>query len=74
MKRLLSLEGIDTHTPRETLQKAYAAGWLLRNRNETSHVYNEDKAKEIYDHIKNNYPELQNVFNFLNKRFETTNE
>jgi nucleotidyltransferase substrate binding protein (TIGR01987 family) len=50
LKRLLEWEGIQTQTPRETLQRAYQAGWLadetvwlkmLRDRNQTSHLYNE---------------------------------
>jgi nucleotidyltransferase substrate binding protein (TIGR01987 family) len=46
LKRLLAWEGIQTQTPRETLQRAYQAGWLadetawlqmLRDRSQTSH-------------------------------------
>lgn len=74
LKRLLAQQGILTNTPKDTLQKAYTAKWIenetawlemLRDRNETSHIYNQNKAKEIYQHIKNNFPELQNTFNKL---------
>lgn len=33
LKRLLSVEGIETNTPREVLKEAYSAGWL---QNETA--------------------------------------
>ena len=78
LKRLLVAQGIEATTPKEVLKKAYAAEWLknetawlqmLNDRNETSHIYNEKKAKEIYQHIKNNFPELQNTFDFLKKHF-----
>ncbi|WP_100372164.1 HI0074 family nucleotidyltransferase substrate-binding subunit [Bacillus sp. FJAT-45037] len=67
LKRMLEVEGIEASTPRQSLKEAYAAGWIhnetawlqmLRDRNETSHVYNEDKAKQIYDRIKIHYPLL----------------
>ena len=77
LKRLLAQGGIQTDTPRDTLKKAYAAGWIkneipwlqmLRDRNETSHVYDEKKAEEIYQHIRNNFSELQSTFEFLTRR------
>ena len=60
------------------LKKAYAADWLtnetawlqmLQDRNETYHVYDEEKAQLIYQHIHDNFPELQNTFNFLKEHF-----
>lgn len=75
LKRLLSAEGVDANTPKEVLKKAYAVHWIddetvwlqmLRDRNETSHVYNEDKAEEIFQRIKTSYySELRKVFEFL---------
>jgi len=61
LKRFLSAEGIEVRSPRETLQKAYQLKWIdneqlwlnmMRDRNETSHVYDEGKAHKIYDHIR----------------------
>jgi nucleotidyltransferase substrate binding protein (TIGR01987 family) len=61
LKRLLAAQGIEATTPKEVLKKAYAAEWLkdgtawlqmLNDRNETSYIYNEKKAKEIYQHIQ----------------------
>ena len=56
LKRLLAAEGIQTGTPREAMQRAFEANWLgdetawlqmLKDRNETSHVYDEASAKKI---------------------------
>ena len=61
LKRLLEDQGIHATTPREVLKNAYAAEWLknetvwlqmLNDRNETSHVYDEEAALRIYRHIK----------------------
>ena len=77
LKRILATEGIQATTPREVLQKAYKANWLenetawlqmLKDRNETSHVYDEKKALEIYQHIRKNFPELEHTYKFLQKR------
>ena len=71
LKRLLAAEGIEANTPKESFKKAFAAGWLhdetawlqmLQDRNETSHVYDEEKAQEIYSHVQQNFPELERVF------------
>jgi nucleotidyltransferase substrate binding protein (TIGR01987 family) len=77
-KRLLAIEGLEANTPREALQKAYAAHWIddeavwlqmLRDRNETSHIYDEAAARRIYAHIQQNFPVLKKTFLFLKKRF-----
>lgn len=79
LKRLLAEEGIEAKTPRETLKQAFAIDWIqdevtwlqmLRDRNETSHVYNEDKAKQIYDNIVRYFPVMNSTFEKLKKRFE----
>lgn len=80
LKRCLEFEGIGTSTPRHALQQAYQAGWLqdeskwlqmLRDRNETSHTYDEAKAREIYERIRTNAPELRAACEFLRQRFAT---
>jgi nucleotidyltransferase substrate binding protein (TIGR01987 family) len=77
-KSLLELEGVETTTPKEALQKAYQSHWLadeaswlqmLKDRNETSHIYNESTAKRIYNNIKNYFPEMKRTYEFLLKRF-----
>ncbi|MHA6250444.1 HI0074 family nucleotidyltransferase substrate-binding subunit [Oceanobacillus sp. CAU 1775] len=78
LKRLLTEEGIETKTPRETLKQAYAIDWIqdeaawlqmLRDRNETSHVYDEEKAKQIYDNIVSHFPIMDATFEKLKENF-----
>jgi len=77
LKRLLAAEGIQTGTPREAIQRAFEANWLgdetawlqmLKDRNETSHVYDEDSAKKIYLRIKRHFSELEKTYRFLKTR------
>jgi len=44
--------------------------WLemLRDRNETSHIYDEKTAQRIFGHIKKNYTTLAHALNVLEKR------
>jgi len=80
MKRLLAHEGIETTTPRETLQRAYQVGWLedetawlemLRARNETSHAYDEGLARKICDDIRRNFPAMERALATLRSRIST---
>lgn len=79
LKRLLESEGINSETPKSTLKEAYQIGWLhdevawlqmLNDRNLTSHIYDSDVAKRIYEDIKKYYPEMNRVFQELKKRHE----
>jgi len=79
LKRILAAEHIQVATPREALQQAYRAHWLndeglwlqmLKDRNETSHIYNEQMARQIYERIRKYYPELERTYRFLKQRFE----
>ncbi|MBI1877406.1 MAG: nucleotidyltransferase substrate binding protein [Chloroflexi bacterium] len=83
LKRLLAWQGIQTQTPREALQRAYQAGWLadetawlqmLRDRNQTSHLYNEAMARQIYEHIKQYFPEMERTYQFLKQQFYENQE
>lgn len=78
-KRILALSGITAHTPRECLKHAYKARWIddqqlwldmLRARNQTSHIYNEDAARHIYGDIQDFFPELERTYRFLAKKYE----
>jgi len=78
LKRLLADEGIETKTPKETLKQAFAADWLenehvwlqmLRDRNETSYVYDEEKARKIYENIIGYFPEMKSTFVRLKESF-----
>jgi len=67
MKGVLAQNGIQAGTPRDAIKESYQAGmikdgksWLkmLENRNQTSHIYNKSKARQIYRKIKNDYKKL----------------
>lgn len=77
LRRLLTREGVTTTTPRETLRAAFQAGWLadegawlqvLRDRNETSHTYNEATAKRIYANVRLAFPEMERTYGLLRAR------
>ena len=78
LKRLLLSEGIEAKTPRETLKEAYQVGWLqdeqawlqmLKDRNETSHAYDEEMARRILQNIIGYYPEMKNTFQQLEQKY-----
>lgn len=77
LRRLLAREGVTATTPREALQEAFRAGWLsdetawiqmLRDRNETSHTYNEATARRIYRNIRSAFPEMERTYRLLRTR------
>lgn len=77
LKRMLEQEGNNTSTPKDALKNAYRIGWLdnediwlqmLRDRNETSHIYDQNKAQQIYQNIKTYLLELERTFLFLKQR------
>jgi nucleotidyltransferase substrate binding protein (TIGR01987 family) len=78
-KRVLFFEGIETNTPRETLETAYQLKWInheqlwlkmLQDRNETSHIYDEKKAKEVYDRIKKYFPIFREAYSLLDQKLK----
>lgn len=77
LKRILTSEGIETRTPKETLKEAYQVGWLqdetawlqmLKDRNETSHTYDEEAALRILQNIKEYFPEMKTTLEILRKK------
>lgn len=77
LKRFLYYQGIECYSPRNCLREAYSTGfindddlWLdmLDDRNLTSHIYDEEKIREIFKRIKENYLEALEV---LRETFET---
>ena len=79
LKRLLADEGVQTLSPRETLRGAYEAQWIrnetawllmLKDRNETSHIYDETTARKIYKNIQTYFPEMEQTYRLLLERFE----
>ena len=73
---LYTQKGIDVPFPKPVLQEAYKAGWIknealwldmLKDRNNSSHTYNEALAKAIYERITQHYvSELHNLYDVLN--------
>jgi nucleotidyltransferase substrate binding protein (TIGR01987 family) len=68
LRRFLQQEGVDTARPKNTLRHAYRRGildqeqlWLdmLRDRNRSSHVYDEEMAREIFKRLPSHYRELR---------------
>ena len=79
LKRILEEQGIEVLYPKEVLKKAYAGGliddekaWLgmLKDRNLTSHTYDEELADEVYEHIKLNYPILEKALQKIEQKLE----
>lgn len=77
IKRLLAVEGVQVDTPKNALKEAYQLGWLhdetawlqmMRDRNLTSHVYDEEMAERIYEDIKKYFGEMKTVFIELRKK------
>jgi nucleotidyltransferase substrate binding protein (TIGR01987 family) len=61
LKRFLQHDGILAQTPREVLEQSWSLGWIsddqiwiamMRDRNETSHTYDEETAQRIYEHLQ----------------------
>ena len=63
MKRFLALEGVIVATPKDVFKEAFRLGWLnegdaywsqmIKDRNLTSHTYDQKIALEVYSRIKN---------------------
>ncbi len=80
LRILLEEQGITAYSPKEVLKEAFAANliknekeWLnmLKDRNLTSHTYDQDLADEIYEHIKNYCTTLRSNFDQLSKIYES---
>jgi nucleotidyltransferase substrate binding protein (TIGR01987 family) len=77
LKKVLAYEKIESSTPRDVLRKAFQfqlindeATWLamLDDRNNTSHVYKQEDAKKVFDHIKAYYPIMESTYQRLQAR------
>lgn len=64
LQAILQNKGLDAKFPKDTLQLAYQTGlideetiWLnmIKDRNNTSHTYNQELADEIYSRIQESY-------------------
>lgn len=83
LKRIVEAKGIEViPSPRDVLKEAYVLRliddeliWLnmIKDRNRTAHIYNEEVADEIYEHIKKYYPVLRKTFDVLSTRLGEKN-
>jgi nucleotidyltransferase substrate binding protein (TIGR01987 family) len=64
LKAILNYQGIECYSPRDCIKKAFRHGIIdddeifldmLEDRNLSSHVYDEETAKEIFERIKKFY-------------------
>jgi nucleotidyltransferase substrate binding protein (TIGR01987 family) len=74
VRRLLAGQGIEANSPKAVLQQAYRLGWLsdeqqwldlLKDRNLTSHTYQEPLALEIYRRIPAHHAAMRAAFDRL---------
>lgn len=79
LRRALLELGLDTKTPRDAIKMAYQARfidneklWLqmLRDRNETSHIYDKDTAREMFKRISSYYDEMIRVSGVINHELQ----
>lgn len=78
LKKALFYEKIESTSPRDVLSKAYQYNlindesiWLkmLDDRNNSSHAYEEEKAKIIFQHIKDYLPIFQLTYKSLKEKY-----
>ncbi|MGQ0664798.1 MAG: HI0074 family nucleotidyltransferase substrate-binding subunit [Pseudomonadota bacterium] len=77
LKRAAELEGQAPKSPKEAFQTAYALAWIededlwiamLRDRNQTTHAYDREKALDIYGRIKTYYPAMRRTYETLRRK------
>jgi nucleotidyltransferase substrate binding protein (TIGR01987 family) len=76
---LLEHEGIECRSPKSCMREFLAAGYLnptqittlltmIDDRNLATHTYHESLADEIYQHIQNYFPILENIYQILKEQ------
>lgn len=79
LKKILAYEKIEATTPRDVLSKSFQfkliddeTAWLkmLDDRNNTSHVYKQEDAKRIFEHIKIYLPVFEKTYHTLQKKYK----
>ncbi|MCG2725920.1 MAG: HI0074 family nucleotidyltransferase substrate-binding subunit [Elusimicrobia bacterium] len=81
MKKFLLVEGFDCASPRDCVKKAFQSGyienervWLdmIKDRNLSSHIYDEKDAKAVYNRVKQNYDnEFKKLKIFFKEKIKT---
>lgn len=78
LKKILQHEEVETNSPKDTLKKAYQYklidpedAWLnmLSDRNKTSHIYDEQEANKIIEHIKAYTPIFRENYAKIKKQY-----
>lgn len=79
LKRALAAEGIERETPRSVLRESFRVGWIedeaswmamIADRNLTSHVYSESRAREVLERVA----EYRQTLKALDLRLESMGE
>ncbi|MEO5364662.1 MAG: nucleotidyltransferase substrate binding protein [Magnetococcus sp. DMHC-8] len=79
LQKLLAHEGAEAKTPRQALQRAYAAEWIddeslwlnmLQDRNLTSHTYRESLAQAIFLRVPGYCDAMRRLHAWLVARYE----
>ncbi len=74
LRLFLEDQGIICNSPKMCLKEAFKIGWieneeswlsLMKARNMTSHVYNEELAMEVYHTIKKGHQQIRDVIGVL---------
>lgn len=80
LQKILATKGEESVYPRDVLRAAYKGklisdeqAWLAmtKDRNLTSHTYNEELADTIYHNIKQYFPIMQQTFDSLAKNYRS---
>lgn len=80
LKKFLNYEKIESNSPRDVVRKSFQFNlidnediWLqmLDDRNNTSHVYNQNDAKKVFDNIKLYYPVMEATYNKLKIKYKS---
>lgn len=78
LKRILATKGVEVIYPKDILQHAYKGAlidneelWIsmLRDRNLTSHTYNEELATQIFNNLHTYYPVIKISFDALKAEY-----
>lgn len=81
LKVFLKSKGLEVRTPRDVLKEAFRLEWLdeeslfldmLEDRNKTSHIYDENESRRIYERVSKNY--LSAISRVINKLKEMSKE
>jgi len=82
LKLFLADAGISADSPKEALRQGFRARWIedemiwlemLEDRNQTTHIYQEAKAREIFEHLSGYSQLLRKLHYTLTERIDSAN-